>query len=240
MHGEMMFMVDEGVVELEERVAALDTRLRGLESVARVVHDIRSRQVYSARLHRAPHDYYDWTLADRAYVSTTSSGTSLALLMPPSIVRRKFLQCNVAQLCKSIIMENVAWKSDMPHVPRFVCVIVQYKAKINSDKVAKLIRDASTSVKISRKQVNFQHAPPDTSALLTGFEFNGVSPFGMSTALPVIVSAPVLELPYIWLGGGAHDVKLKVSVTQCVQSLSAIAGDVSESRQHALTTPLQN
>ncbi|ETV88138.1 hypothetical protein, variant 1 [Aphanomyces astaci] len=211
-------MVDEGVVELEERVAALDTRLRGLESVARVVQDIRSRRVYSARLHRAPHDYYDWTLADRA----------------------KFLQCNVAQLCKSIIMENVAWKSDMPHVPRFVCVIVQYKAKINSDKVAKLIRDASTSVKISRKQVNFQHAPPDTSALLTGFEFNGVSPFGMSTALPVIVSAPVLELPYIWLGGGAHDVKLKVSVTQCVQSLSAIAGDVSESRQHALTTPLQN
>ncbi|ETV88139.1 hypothetical protein, variant 2 [Aphanomyces astaci] len=179
-------MVDEGVVELEERVAALDTRLRGLESVARVVQDIRSRRVYSARLHRAPHDYYDWTLADRA----------------------KFLQCNVAQLCKSIIMENVAWKSDMPHVPRyyillstlrchpppsiylapwfrFVCVIVQYKAKINSDKVAKLIRDASTSVKISRKQVNFQHAPPDTSALLTGFEFNGVSPFGMSTALPV-------------------------------------------------------
>ncbi|ETW01222.1 hypothetical protein H310_06811 [Aphanomyces invadans] len=203
-------MEEAGVVALAARVEALDVRLRGVEGVARVAKDIRSRRVYSARLERAPHDYYKWVLADRA----------------------KFLKCTVAQLCKSIIMENVAWKSEMHHVPRYVCVIVQYKAKINSDKVAKLIRDAGSNTidKISRKQVNFQHAPPDTSAQLTGFEFNGVSPYGMTTPLPVVVSAPVLELPYIWLGGGAHNVKLKVAVSQCIESLGAIVGDVSESR----------
>ncbi|CAK4682822.1 hypothetical protein LEN26_003375 [Aphanomyces euteiches] len=195
------------VQAIEARVDAADARLRGLESVVRVVQDLRKRQVYSARFQRAPHDYYDWVLADRA----------------------KFLHCSVTQLCKSIIMENVAWKEDLEHVPRYVCVIVQYKAKINSDKVAKLIRESSGS-KISRKQVNFQHAPPDTSAQLTGFEFNGVSPYGMATSIPVVVSQPILDLPYIWLGGGAHDVKLKVAVSQCVESLAAISGDVSEFR----------
>ncbi|KAF0690266.1 Aste57867_18340 [Aphanomyces stellatus] len=204
-------VVDERILQaVEQRVEALEVRLRGMESVSRAVEDLRERQVYSAKLHRAPHNYYEWTLAERA----------------------KFLNCTVAQLCKSIIMENVAWKDDMHHVPRFVCVIVQYKAKINSDKVAKLVRDAGANgvQKISRKQVNFQHAPPDISAQLTGFEFNGVSPFGMLTPLPTIVSTPILDLPYIWLGGGAHDVKLKVAVSQCVQALAAISGDVSEAR----------
>ena len=60
-------MDGEKVQAIETRVDAAEARLRGLESVVRVVQDLRKRQVYSARLQRAPHDYYDWVLADRAY-----------------------------------------------------------------------------------------------------------------------------------------------------------------------------
>ncbi|OQR81403.1 hypothetical protein THRCLA_11762 [Thraustotheca clavata] len=127
-------------------------------------------------------------------------------------------------------MENVAWKEEMTNVPRYVCVIVQYEAKVNADKVAKLIRDAGKDVKVSRKQVNFQHAATHVSDEITGFQFNGVSPFGMKTPIPVIVSSAILDLGYIWLGAGAVDVKLRMAVTDVIRALNALVGDVSEPR----------
>jgi prolyl-tRNA editing enzyme YbaK/EbsC (Cys-tRNA(Pro) deacylase) len=110
-----------------------------------------------------------------------------------------------------------------------VCVIVQYRARVNAEKVAKLFRE-NNGEKISRRQVNFQYASEETSNRLTGFKHNAVSPFGMQTAIPVVVSSAMLGLSYIWLGGGAADVKLRVSVTQCIQALRAVTGDVSEPR----------
>ncbi|OQR98326.1 hypothetical protein ACHHYP_08737 [Achlya hypogyna] len=196
------------VAAIEARCDALNRRVEELESVDRVVRHLREANIVSAALHTAPADYYDWSLTQRA----------------------ELLKCSTAQLCKSIVMENVAWKEDMVHVPRYICVIVQYEAKVNADKVAKLVRDAGKDVKVSRKHVNFQHAATDVSDELTGFRFNGVSPFGMKTCIPVIVSSAVLNLGYIWLGGGAVDVKLRASTADIVRALSALVGDISEPR----------
>ncbi len=41
-------------------------------------------------------------------------------------------------------------------------------------------------------------------------------PIGLSTAIPVIVSQAAAALPYIWLGGGEVDVKLRIPVSQLV------------------------
>ena len=39
-----------------------------------------------------------------------------------------------------------------------------------------------------------------------------VSPVGLRTALPIVVAAEIAELPFMWLGGGEPDLKLRVSV----------------------------
>ncbi|KDO29121.1 hypothetical protein SPRG_06177 [Saprolegnia parasitica CBS 223.65] len=201
-------MNDNGVATIEARAEALEQRVIAMENVARVVQHLRKEQVASAALHTAPAAYYDWSLAQRA----------------------QLLNCKTSQLCKSIIMENVAWKAEMVHAPRYVCVIVQYEAKVNADKVAKLVRDAGKDAKVSRKHVNFQHAATDVSDELTGFQFNGVSPFGMKTSIPVVVSSAILPLGYVWLGGGAVDVKLRASTADIVRALDALVGDISEPR----------
>jgi prolyl-tRNA editing enzyme YbaK/EbsC (Cys-tRNA(Pro) deacylase) len=81
------------------------------------------------------------------------------------------------------------------------------------------------------------------SGELTGFQHNGVSPFGMARSIPVrsrsrweltgymptdvfalrqvIVAGDAAALPFIWLGGGAETVKLRISVQQLVQALDA-------------------
>lgn len=86
------------------------------------------------------------------------------------------------------------------------------------------------------------------SAKLTGFQHNGVSPFGMTSPIPVrhliatrcwmraastnsscglclgaqvIVAGDAAALPFIWLGGGAETVKLRIGVQQLVQALGA-------------------
>ena len=49
---------------------------------------------------------------------------------------------------------------------------------------------------------------------MTGYEFNGITPFMMKTDIPVILSKRITELEpaYLWFGGGRADLKLGISV----------------------------
>ena len=66
----------------------------------------------------------------------------------------------------------------------------------------------------------------DTSAALSGFEHNAVSPLGLRTPLPILLSAPIARLPAgeLWLGGGEPDLKLRVESQEFVRVINRLQG----------------
>ena len=65
-----------------------------------------------------------------------------------------------------------------------------------------------------------------TSAALSGFEHNAVSPLGLRTPLPILLSAPIARLPAgeLWLGGGEPDLKLRVESQEFVRVINGLQG----------------
>jgi prolyl-tRNA editing enzyme YbaK/EbsC (Cys-tRNA(Pro) deacylase) len=58
------------------------------------------------------------------------------------------------------------------------------------------------------KKVSF--APPEVSADVTGMVMGGVTPFGRPDELPLFVDEAVLRHPWVVVGGGTRDMKVKV------------------------------
>lgn len=72
---------------------------------------------------------------------------------------------------------------------------------------------------------------PDAAAALaaTGYERGTITPFGSTTAWPVVADASLLEPPgrTISLGGGAHGVGLTVPAAETMEALGARVADVT-------------
>lgn len=100
-----------------------------------------------------------------------------------------FLGCQVPHLCKSIIVENTACANagiEDPRNSRFYCVILQYNSKLNAEQLMRFVRNLIPEAeRPGRKYFNFQHASGNASEELTGFQHNGVAPFGMKAPIPV-------------------------------------------------------
>ena len=58
------------------------------------------------------------------------------------------------------------------------------------------------------KRVSF--APPDLTAEITGMVMGGVTPFGRPDDLPLFVDAAVVDQPWVVVGGGSRDMKVRV------------------------------
>lgn len=58
------------------------------------------------------------------------------------------------------------------------------------------------------KKVSF--APADTTAEVTGMIMGGVTPFGRPEGLPLFVDAAVTAHPWVIVGGGTRDMKVRV------------------------------
>lgn len=58
------------------------------------------------------------------------------------------------------------------------------------------------------KKVSF--APPELTAELTGMVMGGVTPFGRPADMALFVDAAVLAHPWVVVGGGSRDMKVKV------------------------------
>ena len=79
-------------------------------------------------------------------------------------------------------MENKKYdsanKSKFYH--QFICVIVQYTAELNNEKLIKLLKayqNDNCEYKVSRKGFHYRLAKDETSNRLTGYRFNSVTPF---------------------------------------------------------------
>ena len=216
---------------MAQRLQQAEVRLRLLEmqdARDKVGADLFQKKVYSAEFRSVPADYYARSLEERAALLGARS-TEL--------------------LCKTIVFENVAYKAahNLPGLQcptewadrsnsRYYCVVVQYGAKIDTDLVAKAVvnlrQPGPAGARLSLSHFNFQLAPEAVSARLTGFTHNGVAPFGLACALPVVVCQRCLDVspPRVWMGGGHPDLKLCVGATDLARSLDAITEYVSHSR----------
>lgn len=165
---------------------------------------------------RCPAAYYTWTLEQR----------------------RQFLEPapTVYHLCKSLILENTRANVDDEAsgpgaAPRYVCVILPYPARLHTEKVTQAVRCFSELCQLCpapRSQVHYQVAPAEQCQRITGYGYNAVTPLGMRTPMPILV-ASVLEKwlkccrdDCFWLGGGATDLKLNVSLSDFVRVFSRV------------------
>ena len=62
----------------------------------------------------------------------------------------------------------------------------------------------------------------ETSDVLSGFEHNAVTPIGMATPVPLLLSDKIKALPeaQVWLGGGEVDLKLRLDVAELLTKFS--------------------
>jgi prolyl-tRNA editing enzyme YbaK/EbsC (Cys-tRNA(Pro) deacylase) len=204
---------------LLERISALEARISSAEEdpricTARVKRNLEEKRVFTACFRTVPTHYYDLSLLERA----------------------NLLGCSVQHLCKSIIFQNTL----CPHNncdgianSKFFCVIVQYSEKINGEKLRDFIHKLSSpESRISKNKIHLRLADENDSRALSGFVHNAVSPFGMLAKIPTIVCNSCVQLSpkLVWLGGGAVDIKVCISILDLLRATEAVVADISEPR----------
>lgn len=107
-----------------------------------------------------PSDYYTWALEKRA----------LTLNAPTT-----------GLLCKSLLLENRKVTDatyDFNFHPKFVLVIIQYVAELDSSLLTKSIRKLRPVEKrLDSSNFDWRVADPDDNDRITGYKFNSVTPF---------------------------------------------------------------
>ncbi|KAI0567256.1 YbaK/aminoacyl-tRNA synthetase-associated protein [Gracilaria domingensis] len=152
------------------------------------------------RLVRCPDPYYSWTLEKRR-----------AYLHAPAI----------PHLTKSIVMENTRHEGDSdpshPTTSRYLCCIVPYNAKIDSDKLRATIRSMFPDLGLSAPSIRaFNYRLGEDCIGVTGYVPNGVTPLGLLTPMPVVVAKQIADLSpeEFWLGAGEVSLKWRVRIPE--------------------------
>ena len=137
---------------------------------------------------------------------------------------------SVTQLCKSMIMENTK-VSDLTLEQaqaagrvKYVCIVLQYAgAKLQKEKLTDAIRRMEGKNAVGKKQYSLRMVSQETSDALSGFAHNAVTPLGMTTPVPVLLSDKIKALPEgkLWLGGGEVDVKLRLDVAELCEKFTS-------------------
>lgn len=186
---------DQEVASLAARVARLESRRT--DAARRALRACQALPSWRRRW--VPSDYYSRSMEARA----------------------RLLNCDVRQMCKTMLLENRQRKGD------FYLVVVQYVATFSAARLKDALAQASGS---SKSSFNFRVA--DDCAALTGYEHGAVTPFGV-TGLPVVLASAAARAPYgiIWMGGGHPDLKLGCSVADFRKAFDPLVLDVSDERR---------
>ncbi|KAJ1641752.1 hypothetical protein J3B02_003369 [Coemansia erecta] len=175
-----------------------------VKRVAQALADLQISQV--SRIYHVASDYYSWPLYQRALCMTVPS---------------------TKHMCKSVIMENKRWRPEHPG-SRFYCVMVQYLHSVDTNSMADYVR-ALGGDKIARKHFNFRLTSPESTLEMTGFDKNGVCPFGTPVKMPIILcqSISLLKPPVFWIGAGHVDFKLAMSIQSFIDATNCLLADIS-------------
>ncbi|KAG2490808.1 hypothetical protein HYH03_010730 [Edaphochlamys debaryana] len=156
-----------------------------------------------ARFVRVPADYYDQPLEFRR-----------ECLSAPS----------VDHLCKSIVMENTRAHESVkdwsdPYHSKYYCVIVQYTARLNADKLKMALMELGGR-RFARQFYNMRLCAEEVNDRLTGYSHNAVSPLGMAESLPIVLSHRIAQLQpaEFWMGAGEVDLKVGMDVQEFIDA----------------------
>ncbi|KAL4853830.1 hypothetical protein ACK3TF_005207 [Chlorella vulgaris] len=159
---------------------------------------------------RAPPDYYSQPLEYRQRVVGAASPH---------------------HLCKSIVLTNTRAHPSVtdcsdPLNSKYYLVIVQYTARLHTQKLMAFVKSLSGG-RVAAKYFNMRLAPPEVSDELTGFEHNGVSPIGLRTRLPIILSHRVAQLhpDTFFMGAGEVDLKVGLSAADFIAAYQPFVTD---------------
>lgn len=211
-------MVD--VASLLQRIGALESaRFQSPyedvvvdEQMRRARLAVEGKPLYSTDWKWVPKDYYNRPLTARA-----------KCLGAPS----------TDFLCKSLLMENrkAPEKNDDPTNPRFVLVVIQYEATLDTKKLVNALR-ALRPVKnrLDDSHFDIRIGSEEDNSKITGYGNNAVVPFGLLSPVPIFLSAPIVPLRYFWMGGGHVHLKLRMAVSDFQNALSPIIADISQPR----------
>ena len=91
--------------------------------------------------------------------------------------------------------------------------MLQYDAKLHGEKVKRFLQKADG--KLGKQYFRPRQARPEVSEELSGYESGSVTPVGLKTQLPLILSHKIdqLQPDFFWMGGGEQLLKLGMSVT---------------------------
>ena len=99
--------------------------------------------------------------------------------------RSKLLNCDVRQMCKSMLLENKQWRGTDEFDPsnaRFYLVVVQYAATFDAGRLRSALVERT---KLPAKAFNFRVADEADNDRLSGFKHNAVTPFGFAESRAV-------------------------------------------------------
>mmetsp|Transcript_22711 Transcript_22711/g.69912 ORF Transcript_22711/g.69912 Transcript_22711/m.69912 type:complete len:443 (-) Transcript_22711:22-1350(-) len=178
-----------------KRLAALEKRVKRLEDRraggARTALRAARAATDCVATRWVPDDYYGRSMRDRS----------------------KLLNCDVRQMCKSMLLENKQWRGTDEFDPsnaRFYLVVVQYAATFDAGRLRSALVERT---KLPAKAFNFRVADEADNDRLSGFKHNAVTPFGFAESrVPVVLSDAASKMGFIWMGGGHEAFKLGVPV----------------------------
>ena len=195
-------------------------------------HVYQTRCCYSAQFIHCPSDYYQLDLNQRKVILGAYSAS---------------------QLCKACLFENKQYVPSKSSThddiddgvdrsnSKYYLIIVQYIESINMKKLSYELRGLRPlgSARFDASYFSDVRLASNTIAYdLTGYGHNGVSPFGIPTTtsnnnIPIILSKSIvtnIKPRFIYVGGGHHDWKLGLAVSEFVQALNVLVLDISDPR----------
>ncbi|KAH9329719.1 hypothetical protein KI387_001827 [Taxus chinensis] len=167
----------------------------------------------SFQFKKVPHDYYD----------------------RPLQLRRDLLAAHsIRHLCKTMVMVNTLADKSIKDCSdrnnsKYYAIVIQYTARLNAEKVRNFVHSLNNG-KIPKKKFNMRLAPEEDAFVLSGYEHNAITPIGMKTNIPVILSDAIVKLKpdYFWIGGGEVDVKLGIRTQEFINFVKPFIVDCSE------------
>lgn len=212
---------------IEHRITKLEKERHGCphgyevdDSMRRAREAVEDASMYSAVWKWVPSTYYGWPLEQRAEFLTNSCK-------------------NLDFLCKSLVMENkkvLSNDSDPKTNPQFVLVVIQYASTFSNKKLGTAIRSLRPlHNRIDMSRFDFRIASSDDNDRLTGYKHNSVTPFGLLTDIPIVLTKEIVSRKYFWMGGGHVDLKLRVATSEFIEKIQPTIADISDPRDNFTT-----
>jgi prolyl-tRNA editing enzyme YbaK/EbsC (Cys-tRNA(Pro) deacylase) len=115
--------------------------------------------------------------------------------------------------------------SNLCHHPRNH-LLPQYTARFHADKLKNYIHKLNQG-RVGKQFFNMRLCDEAVSDDLSGFEHNAVSPIGIKTHMPWVISHEILKLEpdFFWLGAGEVDLKVGLPAAEFVDKYQPMVVD---------------